>query len=505
MIIKKSQSSSSPKLFNLIDELKDGFCTTDIKGNLIYLNIAAKELIQINGENPVNFYNDVVRDKKIIEYVNKYLETNEYLKDYEIELYTKNNNKLPCLISLTKILDPSDNYIGLSILIKDMTYIKQVQKQLLQAQKMESIGMLASGVAHEFNNILTAIIPNAELIKITTTEIDDNHIRADSIQKSANRASDIVKKLLNFARSDGASKTDSTNFIRVVNDTIEILRRLFDRKIELIFNCDPELLNTSVDDTSIQQIIMNLSINAKDAIQGSGIILFNAENITIGENGISALKNLSAGQYIKLEVSDTGHGIEKRQLEYIFDPFYTTKSPGKGTGLGLSMVYGIIKSFNGAISVESTIGKGTLFTIYLPATSKEPRKEISEFISHNIGQGRTVLVIDDEDIIGEMASDMLSSIGFKVKTAKNGFEGLNLYEKYEKSIDLVLLDLIMPGMDGATCFKKMLEINPEVKVIVSSGMGEQERKNQLLKMGIVGYLEKPYSMKGIAKIIEEIL
>ena len=277
-----------------------------------------------------------------------------------------------------------------------MTYIKQVQQQLSQAQKMESIGMLASGVAHEFNNILTAIIPNAELIKITTLENDVNHLRADSIQKSANRAGEIVKKLLNFARNENSQKNESTDFIKVVNDTIDILQRLFDRKIELDFTYNSDLLNALVDDTSIQQIVMNLSINAKDAIEGTGKILYFAENVIIDSEDHSKNNNLRKGKYIKLEISDTGHGIDKGQLEYIFDPFYTTKGPGKGTGLGLSMVYGIVKAFHGAIFVDSRVGEGTTFTVYLPATDITPRKEISEFKQHNIGHGRTVLVIDDE-------------------------------------------------------------------------------------------------------------
>jgi len=505
MKLKKGHPGSTPRLFNIIDELKDGFCTSNIEGDFIYLNVAAKELIKINGQKDLNFYSNIIRDKRTIEYINKHLEENEYLKDYEIDLYSNNNNKFPCLISITKIKDPSDNIIGMSILIKDMTYIKQVQKQLLQAQKMESIGMLASGVAHEFNNILTAIIPNAELIKITTSETDANYLRADAIQKSANRASEIVKKLLNFARSESTHKTESTDFVKVIKDTMDILQRLFDRRINFYFDYDPDLLNVTVDDTSIQQIIMNLSINAKDAIEDTGNISFIAENITVDNKEIADKNKLKNGQYIKFKVSDSGNGIDKSKLKYIFDPFYTTKGPGKGTGLGLSMVYGIVKSFEGSISVESEIGEGTTFTVYLPATKKSARKEVSEFKTHNIGKGRTVLVIDDEDIIAEMACDMLNSIGFNVLTAKNGFEGLELYKEKKDTIEVVLLDLVMPGMNGITCFSNLIHINPEIKVIISSGMGEHEKKDELLKMGVMGYLEKPYSMKGISRTLEQIL
>jgi nitrogen-specific signal transduction histidine kinase len=386
-----------------------------------------------------------------------------------------------------------------------MTYIKQVQQQLLQAQKMESIGMLASGVAHEFNNILTAIIPNAELIKITTTETDANNYRADSIKKSANRASEIVKKLLNFARSEGTHKVESTDFIKVVNDTLDILKRLFDRKIDFSFDHSSDLLNVTIDDTSIQQIIMNLAINAKDAISDRGKITLFAENVGISDREVFENNNLDEGLYVKFTISDTGHGIEKNQIEYIFDPFFTTKGPGKGTGLGLSMVYGIIKACNGSISVDSKIGEGTTFIVYLPATTKAPREEISEFKNQNIGYGKKVLVVDDEEIIAEMASDMLNSMGFSVLTAKNGLECLEIYRSKKEEIEIILLDLVMPGMDGITCFKTLTEIDPGVKVIISSGMGEHEKKDELIKMGVKGYLEKPYSLKGISRMLQELL
>ena len=504
MILKRS-SSNSPKLFTIIEELKDGFCTINRNGEFIYLNLAANEMLQIEDDKNQNFFTEIIRDKNTINYLHEFLNENSYIKDFEIELYTQADKKIPALISINMIKDPGNNVIGMSVLIKDMTYIKQVQQQLLQAQKMESIGMLASGVAHEFNNILTGILPNAELIKMTTPANEANYLRADSIQKSATRASEIVKKLLNFARNDSIQKKQSTDFIKTAHETIDILKRLFDRRVELDFRHGNDIYNATIDGTSIQQILMNLAINAKDAISGDGKIIFTVQNFDVTDVNNLSGKKLLPGKYLKFQVRDTGQGIEKHRLKFIFDPFYTTKDLGKGTGLGLSMVYGILKSCNGLIEVDSEIGVGTVFTVYIPATERVERNEVSEFHQSQIGHGRTILVIDDEEIISEMATDMLQAMGFTVHTAENGVEGLDVYRSKGMKIDVVLLDLLMPEMDGITCYTNLKLINPEVKVVISSGIGEDQKKEELMNMGVNGYLEKPYSMKSISRTLENIL
>ena len=233
MILRKD-SDKNHRLVNIIEDLKDGFCTITLQGDFVYFNKAAVDLIGFKGETGLNFFTDLVKDDEQTYLIRNHMEKNDYLKDYEIELINSNAVRFPSIVSITKIKDLSGNTIGMSILIKDMTYLKKVQQQLMQAQKMESIGMLASGVAHEFNNILTGIIPNAELIKITTPGKDPNHSRAESIEISANRAAEIVKKLLNFAREDNKVHVKYVNLGRAIKETLEILRRLFDRKIELI-------------------------------------------------------------------------------------------------------------------------------------------------------------------------------------------------------------------------------------------------------------------------------
>ena len=505
MIIRRNFSENS-RLYNIIEDLKDGFCTLSIDGNFIYVNRAASEMFGMNDIDDLNFYENIIKDSEEISIIKNYLLSHDYLKDYELEIYDICGKKFPVLLSLTKIKDPSNNLVGISILIKDMTYIKKVQQQLLQAQKMESIGMLASGVAHEFNNILTGIIPNAELIKLTTERNNVNYARAESIEVSANRAAEIVKKLLNFARDDKKTEVKYTNFAKTARETIEILKRLFEKTIDLVDEIENNLLSVKIDETSIQQIIMNLAINAKDAIEGNGRITFKAENTYINdENHLSKNKNLAPGNYIKFEVKDTGQGIPQNLLRNIFDPFFTTKKPGEGTGLGLSMVYGIVNSNGGIIEVHSELNEGTTFNIFLPSARIESKVANVDFNNNKLGHGQTILVIDDEKIIVEMAADMLKSLGYNVITATSGVEGLKKYKQYINNIDLIILDLLMPEMNGFTCFENLKIINPNVNVIISSGIGDNKKINELTKKGIRDYIDKPYNIKKIAEKINNII
>ncbi len=503
MLLKRN-NYEVPRLVTIVEELKDGFCTINNSGNFIYLNLSALEMLELmDSLTEINFFDQIIKDQIHIAQIKNTLSKEGFLKDYEIDLFSSLNNRFPVLLTINNIKDPANQVIGMSVLIKDMTYIKKMQKQLLQAQKMESIGMLASGVAHEFNNILTGIIPNAELIKMTSDNSSSNFARAEAIQKSAYRAADIVRKLLNFARNDKERKDQSINLARAATETIDIIRKLFDKSIEIEVDFKDDLNFAKIDATSLQQILMNLSINAKDAMNGDGNITFSANNYTVKTDLRVENKDLLPGNYVCLKISDTGQGIDADKLKYIFDPFYTTKGPGKGTGLGLSMVYGIVKNSGGKIDVNSIPNEGTTFTIYLPATERVKEKDATEYIMKPIGTGQSILVIDDEKMIREMARDMLNILGFKVLLAASGIEGLKIYREHQNDINLVILDLLMPEMHGKICFENLKKINPEIKVIVASGMGEVEKKNELEKMGILAYLEKPYRLEHITEIIKE--
>lgn len=504
-MLSTAKRSTSSRLLSIVEELKDGFCTADSEGDFIYLNRAALEMFAMNDTSrDYNFFNDVVRQKSHIETIRETLRYQDYLKDHEIEVFNRNGEKFPVIITLNIMKDPGGNAIGFSILVKDMTYIKKVQHQLFQAQKMESIGMLASGIAHEFNNILTGIIPNAELIKMTSEKDSANFSRAQSIQNSALRAAEIVKKLLSFARSDKPESREATDLAATSLETLDMVRKLFTNRIEIKTVFPDSLFYVEVDATRLQQIIMNLAINAKDAIGEDGVIVFRAENFIL-EGDDPSFSNLINGKYVKFQISDTGHGIEQKRIAHIFDPFYTTKEPGKGTGLGLSIIYGIINNLNGRIDVESEVNKGTTFTIYLPATDEKILQIPEDNHIEKAQNDATILVVDDERMILEMANDMLSSLGYNVMMAQNGEECLQLYRDNPDKIDLILLDLIMPRMNGVTCVEKLKSINSEVNVIITSGIGDLEKKKEIDKLDIRAFLEKPFSLKTMSAKIRQIL
>ena len=507
MIFKVKKPGEHTRVLTIVEELKDGFCTTNLEGDFIYMNRAAHDMFLITDPDiSLNLFNDLIREPLHIEQIRSHLLLFEYLKDYELYLYNMEDNRFPALLTLNRITDPGNRPIGLSLLIKDMTYIKKVQQQLFQAQKMESIGLLASGIAHEFNNILTGIIPNAELIKMTTEQDSQNFNRANSIQKSALRAADIVKKLLSFARNDKGNGDNHSNFVETCRETFDIIRKLFDKKILIDIDVPETIMDARLDATRLQQIIMNLAINAKDAVGDAGVIRFRAENTYLDDEQAHK-HSITSGDYIQFEVQDNGHGIDKHKLTRIFDPFFTTKEPGKGTGLGLSIVYGIITSVNGAIEVQSEVEKGTCFTLYIPGIESKAKPDNSTNYDTPLASTgeKTILVIDDEQMIRDMAFDILTSLGYKVLLAKSGDEGIQIYSEQFSSIDLILLDLIMPHMNGAICFDRLKSINPAVKVVVSSGISDLHKKKEMERLGISGFLEKPFSVTRMARKLQEIL
>lgn len=504
MIFKKKESSRiSTPLRLIIEELKDGFCTIDTQGEFLYINKAAKEMFEITHlSEEFNFFKDIVKNKSRQENLYKQLDEFDYVKDFETDLFSVNNKNIPVLLTMNNIINPDGEVIAISCLIKDMTEIKKVQMQLLQAQKMESLGLLASGIAHEFNNILTGIIPNAELIRMTTKDSEPNFSRAQSIHKSALRAADIVKELLSFARNERNRSDKYTDFYKNATETVEILQKLFSKKIKITADFPKNAYHIKIDETRLQQILMNLAINAKDALNNNGNIVLKAKNY----NARSTNKHgLDPGLYLKFVISDNGHGIKKEFVDKIFDPFFTTKEPGKGTGLGLSIVYNIIKNIKGKLEVKSEIGKGTTFTIFFPAEniSEQESKETVN-ITQQTDKDITVLIIDDEPLIREMASDMLSTMGYKVKVASNGMEGIKVFSEDKSEIDLILLDLMMPGMSGASCLKNLKSLDDQVKVVITSGISDIHQKEKLRELGASGYLEKPFSLKKMSDTIQQV-
>jgi two-component system, cell cycle sensor histidine kinase and response regulator CckA len=489
------------RLSELIDDLHDGFCSVRMNGALVYANRSAKKLLRIENNETTDFFSTIIRNKVLAESIKKGLLAGTSLNDIECDLYDYKDNKFPAILTVNTIKDVDEKVIGFALLFKDMSALKEMYNQLLQAQKMESIGMLASGIAHEFNNLLSGILPNAELIKMTIEEDSANFARADAIHKSAQRAGNIVKQLLSFARNDQIDDDVSLNLNRAVSETLEIMSKLFGREINVVNKLPINLPLIKIDPTRIQQIIMNLAINARDALDGSGTITFSAKPVEIKPREGNGL---TEGKYVLLSVEDNGKGIPEESVEKIFDPFFTTKEPGKGTGLGLSTVYGIIKNLQGGIKVFSEENKYTRFDLYFPQSQYNESVEEIESEASTEEKNKTVLIVDDEKVIREMAKDMLAYLGYKTICEDSAAHAITRFKSDQNEIDLIIIDLIMPKMNGVNCYHEIRKINKEIPIIITSGVGETNKRKDMLKMGAVDYLQKPYDIKTFSKAFEKI-
>ena len=421
----------------------------------------------------------------------------------ERTLLTANDKEIPILKTVTPILLNGQAHL-LDIFI-DITEKKKLEAQLQQAQKMEAIGTLAGGIAHDFNNILQAIFGYTQILLIGKGADNPDHEKLEAIEKSAQRASDLTKQLLIFSR-----KVESKLRPMDLNKETEQVSKMLERTIPKMINIELHLAENlniiNADPAQIEQILMNLGVNARDAMPNGGRLIFETENMILDEHYCKIHLGSKPGHYVKLSISDTGHGMDKEILKHIFDPFYTTKEIGKGTGLGLAMVYGIVKSHNGYIMCYSEPDEGTIFKIYFPVIKKETESlEQKEEIFPIKGGNETILLVDDEEAIRELGKDILARFGYTVLMASDGETALEIYRENKKEISLVILDIIMPGMGGRKCLEELLKINPELRIIIASGYSINGPSKEVLKAGAKGFISKPYNINQILKAVRETL
>jgi len=381
---------------------------------------------------------------------------------------------------------------------------KNLEEQFVQAQKMESIGRLAGGIAHDFNNILAVIMGYAELLTMKFKDDTKGEGKAaDRIYKSVKRAGGLTYQLLGFARG-GKYNPVPLKINNVIKNTIRMSEKIFEKTITVKYDFEERIKIIKADKNQFEQILTNLIINAKDAMPMGGKIIFKTENVYLDKEHISEYPEFEPGHYVKLSITDTGIGMTKVVKERAFEPFFTTKGEVKGTGLGLATVYGIVKNHNGQIYCVSEPGKGTTFTIYLPASEEEIIEE--KIVKTRILRGdETILVVDDEENIREFTKEQLESIGYRVKLAGDGIEAIKIYKEKKDEIDLILLDMIMPDMAGKETFQELRKINPDVKVLLISGFSEDERAIETIDKGALGFIPKPFSLQELSESISEAL
>lgn len=397
--------------------------------------------------------------------------------------------------SAAPIRDSQGELRGVVLVFQDVTEEYKLQEELHQSRKMEAIGKLAGGIAHDFNNVLSGIIGAADLL-LNTAELDDFSKKyLGVIITAAENASSLTSKLLAFGRKNQARKIP-LNIHTLIDDTETLLERSLDKKIHIEKRLTAGAATILGDSSLLQNSIINMAINASHAMPNGGTFSIITENKA--PNRVD-----DDDSYLHLILADTGSGISMEHLDKIFDPFFTTKEQGKGTGLGLSAVYGTINEHKGKIKVESYLGIGTTFHIYLPLT-EEKHMELPQKKELINGQA-TILAVDDEDSVRLIIQAILSSLNYTIILAKDGKEAVEIYEKRSADIDLVILDMIMPKMNGRETYIKLKEINPEVKVVVCSGYSNDGEMAAMREMGIKGYIHKPFTTEKLSSTIAELL
>jgi len=389
-------------------------------------------------------------------------------------------------------------------MIVDITDAKLLEEKLRQSQKMDVIGRLAGGIAHDFNNMLGVIIGSAELLshKIKPDENEKKYITR--ILETGERASGLIRKLMLFSRKSGAVFRDF-DLHETVSNVADILEHTIDKKIKIEIELKAEYKIINGDPDLIENALLNMALNSRDAMPDGGIISFRTQNTRLDKYFTRDKPFLTTmGDYIEINISDTGNGIPQENFEKIFEPFFTTKPLGKGTGLGLAAVYGTIKEHKGTITLYSEEGKGSVFKIYLPCSSENHDLKKDAELPALHGTGNILIIDDDVNILANL-KDMLEELGYTVSSASGGMEGINILSDKSHLIDLVIVDMIMPEIDGIETIIHLKEIKPDIKIVISSGFNNEETSGRISRMDISGFIQNPFKMYELSRLLNSIL
>ncbi len=477
----------------IMENIDEGIIEITSDARIVYTNSVAASLSGIPEErllasNFVNIFKESQRPK-----IKALLGS----KEPPLQVFTKDS---PALINNrefeVRILPFIEGEHKFIVILKDVTRERKRDAQVQRALKMETIGRLAGGIAHEFNNLLMGIQGNASLILLDILSTSPYHKRLKNIERLVQDGSTLTSQLLKYAREE-RYQPRPINLNELIEDTSDTFGKAR-RDIKVHRELASDLFMVEVDKRQMEQVLLNLYVNAADAMPGGGELFLKTMNLGYKEIDIEAHK-LKPGNYVELIVTDTGIGMDRETLERIFDPFFTTKEIGQGTGLGLASVYGTIEEHGGCIDVESEKGKGTSFRIYLPAIEPKGKK------GQPMLRDKMILVVDDEELVRKVIQEMLKAMGYEVLTAKGGKEAIRLYKRYQASIDLVLLDIIMPDMGGKEVYGHLKKIDPGVRALLLSGYNMDRETMEIMAQGRSGFIQKPFSFEDLAQEINKIL
>jgi PAS domain S-box-containing protein len=423
----------------------------------------------------------------------------------ELQKVTKDGKNVTIASRWTLVRDECGKPKSILTVDTDITEKKQLESQFLRVQRLENLGTLAGGIAHDLNNILTPILAIAQLLPLTLQNLDErNRHMLRILEVNTKRGSDLVQQILSFAR--GVEGKRAVLQVRhIISEVEQIIKGSFPKLIEVKKNIPRDLWTVYCDATQLHQVFMNLCVNARDAMPNGGILSISADNLYIDENYAKMNVEAKVGSYVVVTISDTGFGISPEIIDKIFDPFFTTKELGEGTGLGLSTVIGIVKNHGGFINVYSEVNKGTSFKVYLPssdATNEQVSENDGELLK---GNGELILVVDDEVAIAETTKSTLENNNYRVLTGKDGIEAIALYAQYRNDIQVILVDMMMPSMDGTTTIRTLQKMNPHVQIVAMSGLNSSEATAADAGDGVKGFLSKPFTARELLDTLQRVI
>jgi PAS domain S-box-containing protein len=491
---------SEKKYRDLVENALVGVFIAYMEGRLLYANDALCNILGyektdelMNVEVSALYKNPKDKERLLEE-----LQKSGKVINYEVEVVTRDGKSKNVILSA---LLSGDVLTGMVI---DITEKKKLEMILFRTQRMESVGTLAGGIAHDLNNILAPIILALNILR--KTFIDENSLKMlDVLESSAKRGAAIVKQILTFARGTEGERTP-VQVRHLIEELKQFAQETFPAAIIIRANVQKNILPINADPTQLHQVLLNLAINARDAMPHGGTITIDAENLTLDKHYAAMNLDAKPGQYVLVSVSDSGTGIPLEIQEKIFEPFFTTKETGKGSGLGLATVFAIVKSHGGFLKLYSEVGRGSNFKLYFPAIVGEEMKEQQALhIESFEGHGECILLVDDEYIIREVSKLALESNGYNVMLAADGIEAVSLFAQHREKIDLVITDMNMPNMDGSTLIRTLQKMKPSLPIIGASGLADKAKLAEIGDLNIGSFLSKPYTAEILLKAISDLL
>lgn len=491
------------EVVQIFHQIPIGLLTINKEGLIRWYNEELLKILEIENEktlNDANIYGDTpFRQEAFQQRIKDVLEQQKRTV-FQFSYNISDEERRILDIYAQPITSDSDGHAGMIFIVKDITQETALKKQINRAQRLESMGILAGGIAHDFNNALGIILPNAQMLKLKLKDQNLLHY-VETIEKATDQAASLTKQVLSFSRGHQKGRAERFNLSSLIEEFLAMFSRVVSRKIIIKKELDNSLWNIEADKAQIEQILMNLSMNSVDAMPKGGELIYRTTNIEFLHDREIIYPDIKKGKYVKFEIIDSGTGIPPQLLDKIFDPFFSSKEEGKGTGLGLSIVYGLVQSYHGVIDVQSIVDKGTQFTIFLPATTKKETSKATD--THKLPEGTgKILLVDDEAMLRDTVSHMLESMKYKVIIVQDGKQAVGMYDRNGDDIDLIIMDIQMPEMDGIEAADLIWKKNPDAKIIFSSGYADPAKLEELKRKGVKELLRKPYRMDDLVDIIQ---